>query len=200
MSNVTYFANTTIPTTDHGVFRVYGFTDDHGNEHLAWVAGDVPPEGAIVRIHSECLTGEAFHSAKCDCGPQLATALDLIQEGAGIVLYLRGHEGRGIGLLNKLRAYHLQQGGLDTVDANLALNLPADARDYSPAAGMLRYLGVKSVRLLSNNTDKVAQLERDGISVVERVPLIAGVGTFNRKYLQVKSQRMGHIIPEAALQ
>lgn len=199
MSGVTYVAEATIPTVDHGVFRVIGFTDHVGNEHLAWVAGDVPTEGAMVRVHSECLTGEAFSSAKCDCGPQLDAALDLIQKSAGIVLYLRGHEGRGIGLLNKLKAYDLQQNGFDTLDANLALNLPADARDYSAAAGMLRHLGVKTVQLLSNNIDKVAQLERDGISVIERVPLIVGVGTFNRKYLRVKGQRMGHVIPEDAL-
>jgi 3,4-dihydroxy 2-butanone 4-phosphate synthase/GTP cyclohydrolase II len=200
MNTVSYFAEATIPTVDHGVFRVYGFKDESGNEHLAWVAGDVPAEGALVRIQSECLTGEAFSSAKCDCGPQLDAALDLIQESSGVVLYLRGHEGRGIGLLNKLQAYHLQQDGLDTVDANLALNLPADARDYSPAVGMLHYLGVKSVRLLSNNTDKVAQLHRYGVPVVERLPLIVGVGTFNRKYLKIKRERMGHIIPEGALQ
>lgn len=199
MTQVTYVADATIPTVDHGAFRVYGFRDGNGSEHLAWVAGDLPVEGAMVRLHSECLTGEAFNSAKCDCGPQLAMSLDLIQQSAGVVLYMRGHEGRGIGLLNKLRAYRLQQNGLDTVDANLALELPADARDYSAAADILRFLGVRSVRLLSNNTDKVRQLEQHGIAVVARLPLIVGVGELNREYLQVKSERMGHDIPEEVL-
>jgi len=152
-----------------------------------------------VRVHSECLTGEAFGSLKCECGPQLDAALDAIEQDGGVVIYMRGHEGRGIGLINKLRAYSLQEEGLDTVDANLALGLPADARDYAAAAGILADLGVSKVRLLTNNTDKVNQLRGLGLDVVEQVPLIVGVGPNNHQYLETKRDRMGHIIGEAEL-
>ena len=152
-----------------------------------------------MRVHSECLTGEAFGSLKCECGPQLDAALDAIDEDGGVVVYMRGHEGRGIGLINKLRAYSLQEQGLDTVDANLALGLPADARDYAAAAGILADLGVSRVRLLTNNTDKVAQLRELGLEVVEQVPLLVGVGPNNHQYLETKRDRMGHIIAEADL-
>ena len=145
-------------------------------------------------MHSECLTGEAFGSLKCECGPQLDAALAAIARDGGVVVYMRGHEGRGIGLINKLRAYSLQERGLDTVDANLALGLPADARDYAAAAGILSDLGVEKVRLLTNNTDKVAQLRALGLEVVEQVPLLVGVGPANHAYLATKAERMGHLI------
>ncbi|GAA1238890.1 3,4-dihydroxy 2-butanone 4-phosphate synthase/GTP cyclohydrolase II [Microbacterium phyllosphaerae] len=191
-------ADATVPTT-HGTFRFLAYKDRvTGTDHIAVVSGE-PGETALVRVHSECLTGEAFGSLKCECGPQLDAALDAIEQDGGIVIYMRGHEGRGIGLINKLRAYSLQEEGLDTVDANLALGLPADARDYAAAAGILADLGVSKVRLLTNNSDKVNQLRGLGLDVVEQVPLIVGVGPNNHQYLETKRDRMGHIIGEAEL-
>lgn len=191
-------ADATVPTT-HGTFRFLAYKDRiTGTDHIAVVSGE-PGDTALVRVHSECLTGEAFGSLKCECGPQLDSALDAIEKEGGVVIYMRGHEGRGIGLINKLRAYSLQEEGLDTVDANLALGLPADARDYAAAAGILSDLGVSKVRLLTNNTDKVAQLRELGLDVVEQVPLIVGVGPNNHQYLETKRDRMGHIIGEAEL-
>lgn len=191
-------ADATVPTT-HGTFRFLAYKDRvTGTDHIAVVSGE-PGDTALVRVHSECLTGEAFGSLKCECGPQLDAALDAIEQDGGIVIYMRGHEGRGIGLINKLRAYSLQEEGLDTVDANLALGLPADARDYAAAAGILADLGVSKVRLLTNNTDKVNQLRTLGLDVVEQVPLIVGVGPNNHQYLETKRDRMGHIIGEAEL-
>src|SRR5690606_13917018 len=185
--------------TDHGTFRFLAYKDRiNGTDHIAVVSG-APGETALVRVHSECLTGEAFGSQKCECGPQLQAALDLIAEEGGVVIYMRGHEGRGIGLINKLRAYSLQEGGLDTDAANLALGLPADARDYAAAAGILADLGISRVRLLTNNTDKVTQLRALGLDVVEQVPLIVGVGPNNHQYLETKRDRMGHIIGETEL-
>jgi 3,4-dihydroxy 2-butanone 4-phosphate synthase/GTP cyclohydrolase II len=148
-----------------------------------------------VRLHSECLTGEALGSLKCECGPQLQSAMDTIQRDGGAVLYLRGHEGRGIGLINKLRAYRLQESGLDTLDANLALGFPADARDYGAAAAMLKDMGVTRVRLLSNNPEKKRQLEVHGITVEELQPLVVGIGADNYGYLEAKRDRMGHYLP-----
>lgn len=191
-------ADATVPTT-HGTFRFLAYKDRvTGTDHIAVVSGE-PSETALVRVHSECLTGEAFGSLKCECGPQLDAALDAIEQDGGVVIYMRGHEGRGIGLINKLRAYSLQEEGLDTVDANLALGLPADARDYAAAAGILADLGVSKVRLLTNNSDKVNQLRSLGLDVVEQVPLIVGVGPNNHQYLETKRDRMGHIIGEAEL-
>lgn len=191
-------ADATVPTT-HGTFRFLAYKDRvTGTDHVAVISGELG-ETALVRVHSECLTGEAFGSLKCECGPQLDSALDAIEKEGGAVIYMRGHEGRGIGLINKLRAYGLQDEGLDTVDANLALGLPADARDYAAAAGILTDLGVSKVRLLTNNTDKVAQLRELGLDVVEQVPLIVGVGPNNHQYLETKRDRMGHIIGEAEL-
>lgn len=191
-------AEATVPTV-HGTFRFLAYHDaEAGTDHLAIVAGELG-ERALVRVHSECLTGEAFGSEKCECGPQLDAALDLINEHGGVVIYMRGQEGRGIGLLNKLRAYALQEQGLDTLDANLALGLPADARDYRAAAAILDDLGVREVRLLTNNTDKVHQLESLGVTVAEQVPLVVGVGPNNEGYLETKRARMGHIIDDALL-
>lgn len=189
-------AESNVPTS-HGTFRFLAYKDRvTGTDHLAVVSGDLTEKAPLVRVHSECLTGEAFGSLKCECGPQLDAALDTIDRDGGIVIYMRGHEGRGIGLINKLRAYNLQERGLDTVDANLALGLPADARDYAAAAGILADLGVEKVRLLTNNTDKVAQLRGFGLDVVEQVPLLVGVGPNNHQYLETKRDRMGHIIAE----
>lgn len=192
-------ADATVPTS-HGTFRFLAYKDRQtGTDHIAVVSGDLSADAPLVRVHSECLTGEAFGSLKCECGPQLEAALDAIEQDGGVVIYMRGHEGRGIGLINKLRAYALQERGLDTVDANTALGLPADARDYAAAAGILADLGIERIRLLTNNTDKVAQLRGFGLDVVEQVPLIVGVGPNNHQYLETKRDRMGHIIGEAEL-
>lgn len=192
-------AEAQVPTA-HGSFRFLAYKDRiTGTDHIAVVSGELTDDAALVRVHSECLTGEAFGSLKCECGPQLDAALDAIEQDGGVVIYMRGHEGRGIGLINKLRAYSLQERGLDTVDANLALGLPADARDYAAAAGILADLGVERVRLLTNNTDKVNQLRALGLDIVEQVPLLVGVGPNNHQYLATKAERMGHIIDGAEL-
>lgn len=193
-SRVIFEVETTVPTT-HGPFRMRAYRDRMtGADHVAIVAGTPQRDGTLVRVHSECLTGEAFGSLKCECGPQLDAAMDTIRRDGGVVVYLRGHEGRGIGLINKLRAYKLQEEGLDTLDANLALGLPIDARDYGAATAILQDLGIESVRLLTNNPEKVRQLEEHGIGVEERVPLVVGVGAFNEGYLETKRDRMGHAI------
>ncbi|MFF2274836.1 GTP cyclohydrolase II [Agromyces sp. NPDC058126] len=200
-SPVAFEVETTLPT-EHGDFRVRAYRDrGTGADHVAIIVGDPGADelGAVVRVHSECLTGEAFGSLKCECGPQLDAALEEIQRRGGVVIYLRGHEGRGIGLINKLRAYRLQEDGLDTLDANVALGLPIDARDYTAASAILADLGVERVRLLTNNPDKVRQLEAHGIEVVERMPLVVGVGTVNTGYLDTKRRRMGHAIEDQQL-
>lgn len=187
-------AEAQVPTA-HGAFRFLAYKDRiTGTDHIAVVSGELTEDAPLVRVHSECLTGEAFGSLKCECGPQLDAALDAIEHDGGVVIYMRGHEGRGIGLINKLRAYSLQEQGLDTVDANLALGLPADARDYAAAAGILGDLGVEKIRLLTNNSDKVNQLRELGLHIVEQVPLLVGVGANNHQYLATKRDRMGHII------
>ncbi|WP_053351270.1 bifunctional 3,4-dihydroxy-2-butanone-4-phosphate synthase/GTP cyclohydrolase II [Leucobacter musarum] len=193
-------ADTLLPT-EHGEFRAMAYRDRRaGIDHVALVAplpdGSLPSGQALVRVHSECITGEAFGSLKCECGPQLDAALDRVHEVGGVVIYLRGHEGRGIGLANKLRAYQLQEQGVDTLDANLQLGFPADARDYIAAAEILADLGIDHVRLLTNNPEKVAQLEAHGITVTERVPLLIGVTEQNLNYLAAKRDRMGHQLPE----
>ncbi|NYE21099.1 GTP cyclohydrolase II [Microbacterium immunditiarum] len=189
-------AEALVPTA-HGKFRFLAYKDRvTSTDHVAIVSGELDADAPLVRVHSECLTGEAFDSLKCECGPQLDAALDAIEQDGGVVIYMRGHEGRGIGLINKLRAYSLQERGLDTVDANLALGLPADARDYAAAAGILADLGIERVRLLTNNTDKVKQLRDLGLDIVEQVPLLVGVGPNNHQYLATKRDRMGHLIDE----
>jgi 3,4-dihydroxy 2-butanone 4-phosphate synthase/GTP cyclohydrolase II len=165
-----------------------------GADHLAIISG-VPQNGALIRVHSECLTGEVFGSLKCECGPQLDAALDRIKVEGGVVIYMRGHEGRGIGLINKLKAYRLQEDGLDTLDANIALGFPADDRDYSAAVAILEDLGLSEVRAITNNPEKLRQLRARGIIVTEQVPLVVGVGDFNEQYLEAKRDRMGHILP-----
>jgi len=182
----------TLPTP-YGSFRIEVVMDEGGQEHVALSMGDLRgPDPVLVRVHSECLTGDAFGSLRCDCGPQLNAALAAVAErGWGCVLYLR-QEGRGIGLHAKIQAYHLQDQGADTLDANLMLGHPADGRDYTVAATMLNSLGAGQVSLLTNNPDKVEQLRSYGIDVVERIPLVVGVGDDNRQYLKTKAERMGH--------
>jgi 3,4-dihydroxy 2-butanone 4-phosphate synthase/GTP cyclohydrolase II len=178
-------------------FRVIGYGDMvDGREHLALVLGDVSEtEGALVRLHSECLTGDVLGSRRCDCGRQLELALaSIAEEGRGVLVYLRGHEGRGIGLLQKLSAYRLQDEGLDTVEANLALGHRADARDYWIGAEILTDLGADDIRLLTNNPSKCAALEQSGVRVRSCVPLIVGATAENVKYLATKRAKMGHLI------
>lgn len=186
-------AESRLPTA-YGEFRLVGFEDTRtGAEHVALVMGEVTPEPLLVRLHSECLTGDAFGSLRCDCGPQRDAALrEIAREGRGVLVYLR-QEGRGIGLLNKIRAYALQDGGADTVDANLRLGLPADARDFGVGAQMLRLLGARQLRVLTNNPRKLAGLGDFGLEVVERVPLHVGEGRHNAAYLQTKRERLGHL-------
>ena len=182
-------------STEFGTFRAIDYLNRlDGIEHVALVAGDIGDgEQVLVRVHSECLTGDILGSLRCDCGPQLQAAMAAVaEEGRGVVLYLRGHEGRGIGLLHKLQAYQLQDTGRDTVDANLDLGLPADARDYGIGAQILTDLGVRSMRLLSNNPAKRAGLEGYGLSIAERVPLVVAPNEHNARYLATKAARMGH--------
>lgn len=182
-------------STEFGTFRAIDYRNRlDGIEHVALVAGDIGDgERVLVRVHSECLTGDILGSLRCDCGPQLQAAMAAVaDEGRGVVLYLRGHEGRGIGLLHKLQAYQLQDTGRDTVDANLDLGLPADARDYGIGAQILTDLGVRSMRLLSNNPAKRAGLEGYGLSIAERVPLVVAPNEHNARYLATKAARMGH--------
>jgi 3,4-dihydroxy 2-butanone 4-phosphate synthase/GTP cyclohydrolase II len=190
---VTRVADTRIPN-HYGTWRAHGYRHDiDGTEHMALVYGDIADgEDVLTRVHSECLTGDVFGSQRCDCGAQLDAAMAAIAEqGRGVILYLRGHEGRGIGLLSKLQAYELQDSGADTVDANLELGLPVDAREYSVAGQLLDDLGVRSVRLLTNNPEKVQTLARHGFGVT-RVPLPTTATPYNLRYLTAKRDRMGH--------
>ncbi|WP_254358798.1 GTP cyclohydrolase II [Mycolicibacterium peregrinum] len=186
--------------TAYGMFRAQAYRDDHtGLEHLALIAGESGDgqdrtDGVLVRVHSECMTGDLAASMRCDCGDQLRESLQLIARHGGILIYLRGHEGRGIGLGDKLRAYTLQQEGRDTVDANLELGLPVDSRDYSAAADILHQLDATRVRLISNNPAKSEQLGDHGIDIVERVHLPSNATTHNINYLRAKKDRLGHSI------
>jgi len=185
--------------TRRGVFRTVAFRDPvDGHEHMALIRGDVSGrEDVLVRMHSECMTGDIFGATRCECGDQLGAALDaVVREGVGVLVYLRGHEGRGIGLVAKVRTHVLQDDqGLDTVDSATAIGLPVDVRDYGPAARVLRYLRVRSVRLMSNNPDKVRALEASGIAVSARVPLLVPVSEDNVRYLTAKRDRLGHDLP-----
>ncbi|MFZ4720775.1 MAG: GTP cyclohydrolase II [Ilumatobacteraceae bacterium] len=192
---VRFVAAAPVPT-EWGTFTCHAFRAADGVEHLAFVRGDVadgvPP---VVRVHSECLTGDVFGSRRCDCGPQLAAAMQRVaDEDHGVVVYLRGHEGRGIGIAAKIGAYELQDRGLDTVDANLHLGLPVDTRDYTVAADILRHLGVREVRLMTNNPAKLDGLTAAGVPVAERIVVAAHVTPENERYLRTKRDRMGHVV------
>ncbi|MFI6677649.1 bifunctional 3,4-dihydroxy-2-butanone-4-phosphate synthase/GTP cyclohydrolase II [Kribbella sp. NPDC050470] len=198
-SQIQRVATTTLPT-QYGDFVAHGYRNIvDGSEQLALVRGDLGAGPTLVRLHSECLTGDVFGSLRCDCGPQLDEALRQVAAEGGVVVYLRGHEGRGIGLLHKLQAYELQDAGRDTVDANLDLGLPADARDYGTGAQILADLGVTSVRLLTNNPDKLAGVQGYGIDVVERRSISIDPTEHNLRYLRTKRDRMGHHLPAGVL-
>ena len=195
--SVKYIESSKLPTP-WGMFDLHVFLDEETEkEHLALALGEFPSAGPIVsRIHSECLTGDALFSMRCDCGAQLQAAINKIaMEGRGVVFYLR-QEGRGIGLLNKIRAYHLQDKGADTVEANEQLGFGADMRDYSILEPMLAHLKIKQVRLLTNNPKKIAALEELGIEVVERIPLETGRNPHNVDYLNTKKGKLGHLISD----
>ena len=178
--------------TGYGEFNATAFTDADGHEHMAYVSAATGSEPPLVRLHSECLTGDVLGSLRCDCGSQLRRALEITGAEGGIVLYVRGHEGRGIGLGQKMLAYDLQDDGLDTVEANHALGHPADARSYDVAAAMLHHLGITRIRLLSNNPAKTEGLAELGVDVVEQVPLTGEITPENLRYLETKRERMAH--------
>lgn len=192
-----FVASSRLPTR-HGEFSIHAFEDvETGKEHVALSMGDLANgQPALARLHSECLTGDGFGSLRCDCGPQLDAAMRQVAEaGHGVILYLR-QEGRGIGLVNKIRAYALQDAGADTVEANEQLGFGADLREYAMCGDMLRHLGVSQVRLMTNNPKKVAAVEAHGVQVVERVPLISGLNPHNEGYMQTKTDKMGHLLPD----
>lgn len=196
MSKIQLVAEANLPT-EYGIFKLVGFEfPDTKKEHVALVMGDIKnsDKPVLARIHSECLTGDALHSLKCDCGFQLATALKQISaEGCGVLIYHR-EEGRGIGIINKIRAYSLQDQGMDTIEANLALGFAADERNFAVCADIFELLGVKAVRLLTNNPEKIETMRKTGINVVERVPLNVGENRYNTEYLSTKAAKMGHYI------
>lgn len=179
--------------TKFGDFVVHVFEDGNGMEHLALAMGELKDD-CLVRIHSECATGDILGSLRCDCGEQLAAAMKKISlEGSGLIIYMRGHEGRGIGLANKIKAYALQDEGMDTVEANLHLGFPADGRDYTAAMEILKYFGIKRLRLFTNNQGKIDALEHAGIELVERVPIWTSRNPYNAKYIETKKKLMGHL-------
>ncbi|HWO65337.1 MAG TPA: GTP cyclohydrolase II [Umezawaea sp.] len=184
--------------TRRGTFRAVAFRAD-GHEHMALVYGKTRMrENVLVRVHSECMTGDIFGAMRCECGEQLNAALNrMVAEGSGILVYLRGHEGRGIGLVEKVRTHVLQdEQGMDTLDSATSLGLPVDVRDYGPAVRILKHLRVNSVRLMSNNPDKIEALESNGITVTARVPLLVQPNDHNIGYLTAKRDRLGHDLPQ----
>lgn len=193
MTQCTFVTDASLPT-EFGEFRLYAFEEEDGKEHLAIVLGEInSQENVLCRLHSECLTGDALFSTRCDCGPQLKAALKSIAENrSGILLYLR-QEGRGIGLVNKIKAYALQDQGRDTVEANEDLGFDADLRSYDICFDMLNYFDVSSVNLLTNNPKKVAALEQVGVKVNERIALYAGVNEINQSYIDTKKTKLGHL-------
>lgn len=192
--SINFIASSKLPTK-HGDFLIHAFEEsDSGQEHIALSMGDVADgEPVLIRVHSECLTGDGFGSLRCDCGPQLEAAMQKVaQAQRGVILYLR-QEGRGIGLVNKVRAYALQDQGADTVEANEQLGFAPDLREYDMCEVMLKHLGISQVRLMTNNPLKVAALQQHGIEVVERVPLMTGRNPHNDQYLDTKEEKMGHL-------
>lgn len=197
-SNIIRYSQTTLPTT-HGTLKMVVFRETSGLEHVAMVAGDVRGDDVLCRVHSECLTSEVFGSLKCECKEQLDASLDLIaRRGRGVVIYMRGHEGRGIGLGDKIRAYALQEQGHDTVDANRLLGLPDDIRDFTPVRCILSDLGVDSIALLTNNPLKVEAMKHLGVVVTQRVPHIVEGSAIAMRYLGTKGARMGHFVDGTA--
>lgn len=195
-SDIIRYSQTTLPTT-HGTLRMVVYRETSGLEHVAMVAGDIRGDDVLCRVHSECLTSEVFGSLKCECKEQLDASLDLIaRRGRGVVIYMRGHEGRGIGLGDKIRAYALQEQGHDTVDANRLLGLPDDVRDFTPVRAILDDLGVDSIALLTNNPLKVDAMKRLGVAVTTRVPHIVAGSAVAMRYLHTKGARMGHLVAD----
>lgn len=193
MSNCKFITQSKLPTS-HGEYTLYAFEEPNGQEHLALTFGDVEGQDvALCRVHSECLTGDALLSLRCDCGPQLQAALQMIAEHkSGILLYLR-QEGRGIGLVNKIKAYALQDQGHDTVEANESLGFAADLRNYQICSDMLKHFNISAVNLLTNNPKKVEALEEAGINVAQRMSLHVGANDSNKEYLETKRDKLGHL-------
>ena len=192
---VTKAARASLPTR-YGNFKVACYEDFNKAQHLALISGDVKgKKNVLVRVHSECVTGDALGSLRCDCGSQLEMSLRIIAKNSGVLLYM-AQEGRGIGLMNKIAAYHLQDNGMDTVDANLKLGLKADARDYTIGAQILADLGLSTIKLLTNNPRKIEGIEKYGLEIVERVPLVIKSNKLNKKYLKAKMEKLGHYLED----
>ncbi len=182
--------------TKYGEFRIIAYEDNKKRQHAALISGNVKDKkNVIVRVHSQCLTGDSFGSLRCDCGPQLSKALEIIGKQGGVLLYLQ-QEGRGIGLMNKILAYHHQDHGMDTVEANIKLGFKADARDYTVGAQILKDLGLSTIKLLTNNPKKIKGLEKYGLKISERIPLLIKPNVNNKNYLKTKKEKLGHYLEE----